>query len=239
MPKAAKTAKPRKPAAKAKKPGATDGKKFLFTGKLASMTRSQAAAWVTDAGGQNAGSVSKDLDYLVVGDSGSFLYGAGSKGDKTLAAEKLQARGSAVKIISETDFLVMVGAPAPTTPARPQTKVGPVKVTVEDGGGTFDPVGKKFMFTGKLAAMTREEARSKVEAIGGVPAGSVSKDLDYLVVGDQGSHLFGAGAKGDKILSAEKLQANGFPVKIIAESAFLAMAASRAKARPKKTTART
>ncbi|MCX5747641.1 MAG: BRCT domain-containing protein, partial [Proteobacteria bacterium] len=123
-------------------------------------------------------------------------------------------------------------APAPTVPAKPKTKIGPQKAVADDDGAAFDPIGKKFMFTGKLSSMTREEAKAKVLAIRGVPAGSVSKDLDYLVVGDQGSHLFGAGAKGDKIITAENLQANGFPVKIIAESAFMAMAA---KATPKKT----
>src|SRR5690242_20372353 len=81
------------------------GKKVMFTGKLAAMTRAQAQSYVTAAGGVNAGSVSKDLDYLVIGDDGSFLYGAGTKGEKTIKAEKLIASGSALKIISETDFL--------------------------------------------------------------------------------------------------------------------------------------
>jgi NAD-dependent DNA ligase len=205
------------------------GKKFLFTGKLAAMTRTQAASYVDAAGGKNAGSVSKDLDYLVIGDDGSFLYGAGTKGDKTIAAEKLIANGSSLQIISETQFLEMVKAPPPTEPAKEKFKTGPVKETAPDDGEAFDPVGKKFMFTGKLSSMSRNEANAKVTAIGGVSAGSVSKDLDYLVVGDSGSPLFGAGAKGDKILSAEKLIANGMPLKIIAESAFLAMAESSAK----------
>ena len=209
------------------------GKKFLFTGKLASMTRTQAASYVDAARGKNAGSVSKDLDYLVIGDDGSFLYGAGTKGDKTIAAEKLIASGSALQVISETQFLEMVKAPPPSEPPKPKTKIGPVKATATPAGKAFDPVGKKFMFTGKLAAMSRSEAAAKVAAIGGVNAGSVSKDLNYLVVGDQGSPLFGGGAKGDKILTAEKLIASGLPLKIIAESAFLAMADGAAAAKPK------
>ncbi|MBX3157591.1 MAG: BRCT domain-containing protein [Deltaproteobacteria bacterium] len=118
----------------------------------------------------------------------------------------------------------MVGAPAAEAP-KEKIKVGPVKETAATGGAAFDPAGKKFMFTGKLASMSRAEASARVLSIGGVNAGSVSKDLDYLVVGDSGSPLFGASAKGDKILSAEKLQAKGFPVKIIAESAFMQMEA--------------
>ncbi|MEO8700757.1 MAG: BRCT domain-containing protein [Kofleriaceae bacterium] len=211
-------------AAKATAADSPTGKKFLFTGKLAAMTRTQAASYVDAAKGKTAGSVSKDLDYLVIGDAGSFLYGAGTKGDKTLAAEKLIANGSALKIISETQFLEMVKAPPPSEPAKPKIKTGPVKATAAPDGEAFEPAGKKFMFTGKLSGMTRSQAQAKVDSIGGVNAGSVSKDLDYLVVGDEGSALFGAGAKGDKILKAEKLIAQGHGLKIVAESAFMDMA---------------
>ncbi len=85
----------------------TVGKKFLFTGKMASMTRDEGKRHVKDLGGVVAGSVSKDLDYLVIGDDGSPLYGAGVKGEKMVAAEKLIAKGSSLKIISEKDFLAL------------------------------------------------------------------------------------------------------------------------------------
>ena len=66
------------------------------------MTRSEAEKKVTGANGKSAKSVTKDLDYLVVGDEGSPLFGNGKKGSKLVKAEKLQADGSAIKIISET-----------------------------------------------------------------------------------------------------------------------------------------
>ena len=84
------------------------GKSFLFTGKMATMTRDEATAKVTAAGGANAGSVTAKLDYLVIGDEGSPLYGQGRKGSKQTAAEKLVAKGAAIKIISETAFLQML-----------------------------------------------------------------------------------------------------------------------------------
>ncbi len=97
--------------------------------------------------------------------------------------------------------------------------------------------GKKFMFTGKLAGMQRSQAQSKVTAIGGVNAGSVSADLDFLVVGDDGSPLFGGGAKGDKILKAEKLINQGARLKVIYETEFMKMCdrtvATPAAPRPK------
>jgi hypothetical protein len=84
------------------------GATFLFTGKLATMTRKQATGKVDGAGGKNAKSVTATLDYLVVGDEGSPLFGGGKKGSKMVKAEKLQGEGSAVKIISETAFLQML-----------------------------------------------------------------------------------------------------------------------------------
>ena len=86
-------------------PDLLEGESFLFTGKLATMTRSEATKKVTAANGKNASGVTAKLDNLVIGDDGSPLYGAGRKGSKQFAAEKLIAQGSAMKIISETAFL--------------------------------------------------------------------------------------------------------------------------------------
>jgi len=80
--------------------------------------------------------------------------------------------------------------------------------------------GKSFVFTGKLAAMTRAEATAKVEALGGVAKGAVTKTLDYLVIGDDGSPLYGGGKKGSKQVAAEKLIAAGAPTRIISEADF-------------------
>ncbi|MBL9104628.1 MAG: BRCT domain-containing protein [Myxococcales bacterium] len=84
------------------------GKSFLFTGKLATMVRDEAEAKVTGAGGKNASSVTAKLDYLVIGDDGSPLYGQGRKGSKQVAAEKLVEKGAGIKVISETAFLQML-----------------------------------------------------------------------------------------------------------------------------------
>ncbi len=80
---------------------AFSGKAFLFTGKMLSMERSAAQKLIEQRGGVAAQSVSKDLDFLVVG----FGGGAGSKLKK---AEALNARGEKVKIISEEDFLKLL-----------------------------------------------------------------------------------------------------------------------------------
>jgi BRCT domain type II-containing protein len=79
-----------------------------------------------------------------------------------------------------------------------------------------------------MATMVREDAQAEVERLGGVNAKSVTKTLDYLVVGDLGSPLYGNGKKGSKMLKAEEYQQKGMPVKIISETAFLQMLAGGA-----------
>jgi DNA ligase (NAD+) len=67
--------------------------------------------------------------------------------------------------------------------------------------------GKRFLFTGSLQGLTRDKAQSMVESLGGVVAGSVSKKLDYLVVGqDPGSKLDKARSLGVQVLSQEDFE---------------------------------
>ncbi len=84
------------------------GQSFLFTGKLATMTRGEAENQVKDHNGVNSGSVTAKLDFLVIGDDGSPLYGNGRKGSKQVKAESLIDKGAGIRIISETAFLQML-----------------------------------------------------------------------------------------------------------------------------------
>jgi DNA ligase (NAD+) len=67
--------------------------------------------------------------------------------------------------------------------------------------------GKTFVFTGTLKNFTREEAKEKVEELGGKVSNSVSRKTDYVVVGEN------PGSKYDK--------ARQLGVKIITEEEFL------------------
>ena len=57
-----------------------------------------------------------------------------------------------------------------------------VNFTVNKGNGIFS--NKKIMFTGGFKNISRSEAKAIAENNGGKVLGSVSKKLDYLVVGD-------------------------------------------------------
>lgn len=90
-----------------------------------------------------------------------------------------------------------------------------------DTGSPF--FGKSVVFTGGMATMDRKTAQKRVQALGGKTPSSVTADLDYLVVGDEGSALLGEGEKSTKHKTAEKLVAKGAKVQIISETDFLKM----------------
>ena len=70
-------------------------------------------------------------------------------------------------------------------------------------------VGKTFVITGTLATMSRDEAKEKIEALGGKVTNSLSSRTDYLVVGE---------SPGTKLDKATKLR-----VPTLDEPAFLAL----------------
>jgi len=70
-------------------------------------------------------------------------------------------------------------------------------------------VGKTFVITGTLEALSRDEAAARIESLGGKVTSSLSKKTDYLVVGE---------SPGTKLDKAEKLG-----VKTLDEAAFLAL----------------
>jgi DNA ligase (NAD+) len=66
--------------------------------------------------------------------------------------------------------------------------------------------GKTFVITGTLSSMTRDEARSRIQAAGGKVIGSVSSKTDYLVVGEEpGSKLAKAQQLGVEIINEVNL----------------------------------
>ncbi len=66
--------------------------------------------------------------------------------------------------------------------------------------------GKIFVLTGTLSSMARSEAKARIEAAGGKVSGSVSKNTDYVVVGESpGSKLGQARKFGITVIDEEHL----------------------------------
>ena len=90
-------------AKEAPKEGPLAGQSFLFTGTLEAFNRKEAQKLVDEHGGENAKGVTKALTYLVVG------AGKGNKSSKQKKAEKLIDAGEPLQVISETEFLALIG----------------------------------------------------------------------------------------------------------------------------------
>lgn len=75
--------------------------------------------------------------------------------------------------------------------------------------------GKSIVITGKLTTGTREEFQSKLIALGARPASSLSRNTDYLIVGEKA---------GSKLVKARELG-----VTTLTEKQFEDMAAGASK----------
>ncbi|WNS80320.1 NAD-dependent DNA ligase LigA [Domibacillus sp. DTU_2020_1001157_1_SI_ALB_TIR_016] len=71
---------------------------------------------------------------------------------------------------------------------------GPIRLAVAEGESPF--AGKTVVLTGKLIQLTRNEAKERIEALGGNVTGSVSKKTDLVIAGEEA---------GSKLEKAEKL----------------------------------
>jgi DNA ligase (NAD+) len=81
---------------------------------------------------------------------------------------------------------------------------GPMPVSVDQSDSFF--AGKTVVLTGKLELLSRNEAKEKIESLGGNVAGSVSKKTDLVIAGeDAGSKLAKAEQLGIEVWNEEKL----------------------------------
>jgi DNA ligase (NAD+) len=82
------------------------GKTFVLTGTLPGLTRDEASAMIREAGGNVAGSVSKNTDFVIAGEN------AGSKLE--------QAKKFGIPILGEAEFRALVGHIKPKSPDAAQ-----------------------------------------------------------------------------------------------------------------------
>lgn len=104
------------------------------------------------------------------------------------------------------------------------TKSGDITQTIDEIDESNPFFGARVCFTGKMSSMTRTEAWQRLVNLGGVIEENAVKDLDYLVVGNEGFVSGVKGNKSSKITKTEKNQLKGLPVQIISENFFMEFA---------------
>jgi DNA polymerase III subunit epsilon len=81
------------------------GRTVVFTGALSSMIRAEAHQAIADIGGIIGNSVTKDTDFLIVGQQDYRVVGDDGMSSKQEKVIKLIEKGAGLEILSEDDFL--------------------------------------------------------------------------------------------------------------------------------------
>lgn len=95
--------------------------------------------------------------------------------------------------------------------------IKPTEVVINRDGFFYN---RHVVFTGKLEKMLRKDAMQIVVNLGGVLDNSVTKQTNYLILGDNDYNAILKGEKSSKHKKAEKLKLEGQDIEIIDERTF-------------------
>lgn len=81
--------------------------------------------------------------------------------------------------------------------------------------------GKTFCVTGVLKSGKRSELESLIVDLGGIPTKSVTKNTDYLIVGDNGNQAWAFACYGRKVEKALEMRKDGHQICLVHEYDFM------------------
>ena len=81
--------------------------------------------------------------------------------------------------------------------------------------------GMRFCLTGEFVFGPREHCEKEIARRGGIPAGSVTRALRYLIIGDRGSVEWKHGSFGTKVEKAQEYKRKGCPILIVREERWV------------------
>lgn len=79
------------------------------------------------------------------------------------------------------------------------------------------------VFTGTLEKMSRREAMQKVVDVGGICSNGVTKETNYLILGNNDYNPLIKNGKSNKQRKAEQLKLSGYDIEVISENVFYEM----------------
>ena len=134
-----------------------------------------------------------------------------------LSHQKISAAEHSLVIEFCSEFIALADS---RTIVNPPARVGDKVSGICAACPTIDFLGKRFCFTGSSAKYSRNYLEKLVAELGGVCCSSVVRDLDYLVVGADGSPCWAYSCYGRKIEAAVNLRRNGSLLLIVHEHDF-------------------
>jgi DNA polymerase-3 subunit epsilon len=132
------------------------------------------------------------------------------------------------RIMPDGSYRPATGSPCSSGSSRIDVKaIIPTKDIFDEGHPFF---GRAFAFTGTLQSMTRRKAMQSVVDIGGQIGNGVTKETNFLVIGEQDFRKFAHGqTKSSKLSKAETLKQVGCDIELLSERDYLEMLGRRIK----------
>lgn len=168
----------------------------------------------------------KSCDYIVFSKFTYKKYKYGERSLKFEKADRLVEEGS-LTILSEDEWCQMMGLPIPSMPqkVKEKTNLDPKKIVTENTefDETHPLYNKLCVFTGTLEKMVRKDAMQIVVDLGGQVGNSVTKNTNYLILGNNDYCPLIKDGKSSKQKKAESLKLAGNDIEIISEDVFYDM----------------